>query len=406
MHRLLRKCSFVDLNGECSSEEEDDEEARLLGVADQQLAKAVANGSWGPIATALDHFEKFADTVRRVLFVSISGNSASQARAITHNEDTLRMFLAYLSERESQKPKSSHPDDANLSGGTMEGYVTHVRTAFSIHAGGRIDGIGLRIARQIKGLKNQDKHRPKKVRLPLRSTHFRAAAHAAPRRDSKGKYSIRELNRWALACVMHAALARAQEVGGDQRFDPNTGLSRAHITYYPEGAGSDRTPFAILMLRPLKSGAGMFERVPVVIAAGDGSWADAYAVLRLLEQEDPVEEKRRKSVPAFRADGRRHFNTQEISDIVRNICTACGLDPSLYSSHSLRIGGATDTAENGGTEVECRLAGRWKTDIWEIYARPCLSSRIAASRRLCLSESTDIETLLGQGNVVPFRLLR
>ena len=407
MRRLLRRCSFADLDGgeDSSDDEPDQEEDRLLGIADQQLSKAFMDGSWGPIASALDHFEEFSHSVRRVLFLGLTGGHASVARAVRHNEQTLRLFVAFLSERQSKRPRGGDPF---LTGSTIEGYLTHVRTAFSIHAAGRVDGIGLVIGRQVKGLKRGDGRRQKKVRLPFRSTHFRAAAAAgaAPRRKPGGGYSVGEVNRLALLCVMHAVLARAGEVGSGEKFDPGEGLSRAHIIHFPGGAGADATPFFIVMLRPLKSGAGALDRVPVVVAKGDGSWADAYAVLLLLEQVDPVRRADRHKVPAFRNAAGKQFCTGEITSAVRALCMAAGLDPSLYSSHSLRIGGATDLAMSGGTEVECRMAGRWHSDVWAIYARPCLAMQLASSIRLCLAESVDMESLLRSAGVGGFNAPR
>ena len=75
MRRLLRRCSFADLDGEgdSSSDDPDLEEERLLGIADQQLSKAFVDGSWGPIASALDHFEEFAHSLRRILFLVLTG---------------------------------------------------------------------------------------------------------------------------------------------------------------------------------------------------------------------------------------------------------------------------------------------------------------------------------------------
>ena len=107
-------------------------------------------------------------------------------------------------------------------------------------------------------------------------------------------------------------------------------------------------------------------------------------------------------MPAFRNATGRQFSTGDITSAVRSLCAAAGLDPLLYSSHSLRIGGATDLAMSGGTEVECRMAGRWHSDVWAIYARPCLAMQVASSIRLCLAESVDVESLLRVAGVVCF----
>ena len=45
-------------------------------------------------------------------------------------------------------------------------------------------------------------------------------------------------------------------------------------------------------------------------------------------------------------------------DIVKSLVTKIGLDPSIYGTHSLRSGGATDLAPNI-SELELLTSGRW-----------------------------------------------
>ena len=47
----------------------------------------------------------------------------------------------------------------------------------------------------------------------------------------------------------------------------------------------------------------------------------------------------------------------------------CGLDTSLYQSHSFRIGGASFFASLGFSDEQIRLLGRWKTTTFRIYIR-------------------------------------
>lgn len=47
----------------------------------------------------------------------------------------------------------------------------------------------------------------------------------------------------------------------------------------------------------------------------------------------------------------------------------CGLDPTLYKSHSYRIGGASYYAEIGLSDEQIRLIGRWKTNAFRKYIR-------------------------------------
>ena len=45
------------------------------------------------------------------------------------------------------------------------------------------------------------------------------------------------------------------------------------------------------------------------------------------------------------------------------------LDPSLYKGHSFRIGAASWAAENGYSDSQIRLLGRWKSDAFKKYIR-------------------------------------
>ena len=47
----------------------------------------------------------------------------------------------------------------------------------------------------------------------------------------------------------------------------------------------------------------------------------------------------------------------------------CGLDTSLYQSHSFRIGGASFFASLGFSDEQIRLLGRWKSNSFRIYIR-------------------------------------
>ena len=53
----------------------------------------------------------------------------------------------------------------------------------------------------------------------------------------------------------------------------------------------------------------------------------------------------------------------------------CGLAPSRYKGHSFRIGAASHAAEQGFSDAQIRLLGRWKSNAFHKYIRvPCLSS--------------------------------
>ena len=396
MQRLLGRCDIdPDLEEDFGSDHESEAVAmRLDSVADEQLSAAYAASSRKGVRTALRHFEQFALTIPScTLFVRVV-NCHDIATANAWNERTLRRFAAHLSSVVSAKTKR------RLHGDTIETYTSLVRTAFSVHAGGRVDGDGRRIARQMRGLKRGGEQPVRKLRLPFRAAHFMRCGplHFG---GSEGA-GLQRLQEWCVLLFMHHALARVGELGG-ATLDPRTGLMRSHLIHFPRGAEGNATPFIVAMLRPLKCRPGQYHRVPVVIAQGDGGFADAYKYIALLLERDDVPSHARGSTPAFSPSSaagleRPHFSPVAVQALLDRVTKLDGLSSDLFKCHSLRIGGATDTAERGGTEAECRLAGRWASDVYAIYARPTLDSRIRISQRLCLVGSVDLESLLvGRG---------
>ena len=368
---------------------------KLDAMAERHLSAAYEEASMENVRTALRHFDRFAAAIRSALLFVRVVNSDDRVTAAAHNERTLQRFMAFLSVQISRQ--TGRP----LQAGTVEGYVSLVRTAFSVRAGGRIDGDGMRIARQVRGLKRTSVDPVRRLRLPFRAQHFIKCgpAHFGGPRGT----SLERLHEWCVLLLMHHGLARVGELGGTT-LDPRTGLMRSHIHHFPNGADGCPEPFFVVMLRPLKSRRKQLHRVPVIIAQGDGGYADAYRFLDMLERRDPVVgAAARAATPAFSPripdrGPRPHFSPTAVQSTLDRVVRGGGLDTAHFKCHSLRIGGATDTADQGGTEMECRLAGRWASDVYEIYSRPTLAARIAASKRLGLYGSIDLESLMaGRG---------
>lgn len=61
---------------------------------------------------------------------------------------------------------------------------------------------------------------------------------------------------------------------------------------------------------------------------------------------------------------RSHF-----SKMLNQCLQACCLDPRLYKGHSFRIGAATFAAQQGMSDTQIRLLGRWKSDAFKKYIR-------------------------------------
>ena len=86
----------------------------------------------------------------------------------------------------------------------------------------------------------------------------------------------------------------------------------------------------------------------------------------------------------------RAITVDRLRDEVRAVMAAAGRDPALYGAHSLRIGGATAALAAGLSPASIRAAGRWSSEIYQIY---CRLSRQSAAGVATTIGSTPFEDL-------------
>ena len=65
----------------------------------------------------------------------------------------------------------------------------------------------------------------------------------------------------------------------------------------------------------------------------------------------------------------RQVSSSSISFAVKRAAKMYGLEPSLYSSHSLRSGGATAIFLGGSSDTTVQIFGRWTSDAFKEYVR-------------------------------------
>ena len=81
--------------------------------------------------------------------------------------------------------------------------------------------------------------------------------------------------------------------------------------------------------------------------------------------------------PLFRTRDGHAVSRKLFADHLALTFRSCGLDSTRYKGHSFRIGAATFAAENGYSDAQIRLMGRWQSDAYRKYIRcPSLSSNI------------------------------
>ena len=81
----------------------------------------------------------------------------------------------------------------------------------------------------------------------------------------------------------------------------------------------------------------------------------------------------RRSTPLFTLSSGQYLTRTKLTSSLRLLLEATGLTPeqaARYSSHSLRIGAATEAAAAGLPTWLIQTAGRWRSDAYRRYIRP------------------------------------
>lgn len=337
--------------------------ARQQGLGDlaasvgEYIANGAARGTVSAARTALRHFHLFTDsTAERSPFL-LPVSQADRA-ALLHNEHTMMLFAAYLAASESRAAS------------TILAYCSHVRSHVGTVHGIQIPTDTVRWRKFVKALKKRHPAQRRACRA-LRVAHLRAA-HLGSWRVGSAAHA----NEWALVCCGLHALARPMEL---------VALTRAHLTFQ---AGDP--PCAVIWLQPLKKAPG-HGPVPILIAPGDGSGADAYAACIRLVCVDPVAPDARHLTPLFRQANGRPFTRTSITALVRSVARAAGegQDAATFSGRSLRVGGATELAAMGASQLTIKLMGRWDSGAYRAYTRVSRAQALSLSAAFSRAASVD-----------------
>lgn len=269
------------------------------------------------------------------------------------------LFAAYLATTPSRAGRHLRPRAAS----TIVSYVALTRAHLAAIGGYPLTAETPRWKRFVRGLRREFQSE-RRACSGLRASHLRAAFQDI----EHGSSPRAAANEWAIAAAGWNMLARPRELSE---------LSRSDISF-----ADSPEPHAIVMLMPLKKKPGQ-TKVPVLIAAGDGSGADAYAALRLLVRLDPVPPGLATNTPLFRRPDGRAFSKTDIQRLVKRVAARAGESRlHTFTGRSLRVGGATDLQAAGVPASTIQLMGRWSSDIYAIYTRLCHSQVLNASRAM------------------------
>ena len=74
--------------------------------------------------------------------------------------------------------------------------------------------------------------------------------------------------------------------------------------------------------------------------------------------------------PLFLLSSGQSLSYEAYNSSIKQLVRKLGLDPSNYSSHSLRAGAATQAAQTGLDSTSIKRLGRWRSQAYMVYLRP------------------------------------
>jgi hypothetical protein len=380
-----------DEEGDGGGQQDGDDWLRGLEArAREHLAQRLAPTSRRKLATVMRHLRRLQRRLlgKRRLF-KVPRRSGDMA-ALLHNEWSLVIFAEFLALRKGRGGKGRIAID------TVAEYVSMAKQELSVQFGFALAGVPHRLPQVIKAMRRQRPRQQRQQRRGIRRAHLRAARRRRPELTAGtadgGRPSADAANRWAAATSAWAAVARGGEVATPRadlpRWSGASRPTRADLSFHRRG----RTRYACLMLAPIKRTNGeLGEKVPILIAEGDGGGDDAFTALQTMVAVDPCPAKAAASTPLFR-EGGRPLTTESLRAYAKRIWRAAG-QHGRVAGHSFRIGGITDLADQGASQSLLQAKGRWASDVYRIYTRMTRRAQLAASQAMQRRGGRDMEEL-------------
>ena len=224
------------------------------------------------------------------------------------------------------------------------------------------------------------------VRLRAMLKGLRKLCPEGPKRDRSGvptqalQQAIQRTVDWddlhdvTLAAAASAAFCGLLRVGEYTSASPSTYDSKRQPLlrdcHFDQVRGRDGRweVSATISIWPRKKGLKVMGKTcPVFLQ--DGKLVQPVALLRRMVALRKAAGLGQPGSPLFLLPGRRLVTPGVVTRYVRWLMSMVGEDPRRYSSHSLRIGGASAAFAAGVDETTIRALGRWDSETYRLYAR-------------------------------------
>ena len=331
------------------------------------LDAATSDGRGGENSTGVRAWKAFCRRYGRAVKRPIDPNSPLWVKL--YEEQWAMRFIAELVD-----DRSVQPSTARAYFGAANRW--HLReTGIGLAAGMDMQRLG----EMMKGLKKLHDGPPAQLRRGISPKQLKQGMDRVFPPTTAENCNIR-----AMLATGEQGLMRGRELGCERAFDGERDLARSDVAT----ATAERFAFFMRPAKNMRHRRG--KTVPIVIGGG-GEFIDACAEVQRMLELDPTPRGHEANTPMFRKANGAAFTTDDIRDIVRQICFAIGEDPTLFGAHSLRIGGATALFAAGADPIHIKTMGRWSSDCYRLYVRACFEQTMAWTRKLGSQQVHDVQ---------------
>ena len=215
----------------------------------------------------------------------------------------------------------------------------------------------------LKGIKQSQAGTPTRVRLPITAVVMRQlkSIWQAANPDQRFEYTL----LWAASCMAFFGFLRLGEVASDPSEPPIISVSSIAIDSH-----SNPSVIRIFLHRsktdPFGQGAAIY------LGRTNSDLCPVSALLDYLSIHPPPP----KGPLFIHNDSSPLLHSQFVS-WVKEALRAAGLNHSVYSGHSFRIGAATAAAQAGLPDHLKKSLGRWESEAYQSYI--CIPPELLAS---------------------------
>ena len=236
--------------------------------------------------------------------------------------------------------------------------VKYIHTALSYNFPS--DNFGLEAT--LQGIKRRLKGTPQFV-LPIDPTILRRMYEHIDIRKPH------DLSLWCSFLTAFFCLFRKSNVvPKDKEFDPECVLKRSDIVLDEEGQN------VLIYVNFSKTNQYQRSFHVIPIPANTDPALDLFRHIKQLYSSVTVPE----SSPAFMFTKSRFISYRSFTSSLKQLLSLSGLDPSLYSGHSFRRGGASHLYGIGGSTLMVQVLGDWRSQIFTRYLYLSIEDRLAA----------------------------